>query len=61
MYDDEDARMLLDIPFPINVINDQLTLKLVDYCNTLLILFKSKNLQKFQRFTTPESPKLVKF
>ena len=40
----EDAKMLLDIPYPINqVINDQLVFSLVDICldNMLLILCKS--------------------
>ena len=39
--DEEDARMLLDIPYPTNnAINDQLDLKLVDICfdDTLKIL-----------------------
>ena len=41
---EEDAKMLLDIPSPVNdVVNDQLTLKLIDICfeNMLLILCKS--------------------
>ena len=42
--DTDDAKMLLDIPFPMNyVVIDQLTLNLVDIClnNTLQILCKS--------------------
>ena len=41
--DTEDVKMLLDIPSPMNVMNDQLALNLVDICldNTIHILRKS--------------------
>ena len=55
----DDAKMLLDIPFPINhVINNQLAFNLVDICldSMLQILF---NLLKLGRLMTPQ--KLPKF
>ena len=59
--DADDAKMLLDIPFPIDfVLIDQLALNLADICldNTLqILLYRCYVLQKLERFTTQTSPK----